>query len=282
MIDPITTLTAAIDNAAKVANTPFFTTVIDKWTGFKISNWATEAELRKKIILDEYEKAKEHGITGVQFIANLRSFTNLLDTAAKSAKYIAPGKNNEIKMDNDFFWNTIEHSKTISNEEIQELIAKIIAGEYNAPGTYSMSTLQVLKMLGKYELKLFEKVCSLLLNNEMIPVELFVHNTIWLTNKIAVDFGNLQTLQSLGLVLPNQMTRSIQNLEKKNFAIKYGNKKLIFTPENEYFKTLSLPGFYGLSHVGKQILQHLHPEYIDDYFIWLKTNYTIPNYKLLE
>ena len=41
-------------------------------------------------------------------------------------------------MDNDFFWNTIEYAKTISNEEMQELVAKIIAGEYNEPGTYSI------------------------------------------------------------------------------------------------------------------------------------------------
>src|SRR5690606_3497355 len=100
----------------------------------------------KKLIHDEYQKAKESGIVGMQYIENLRHTTNLIDTATKSSKYIDQDKPHEINMDNDFFWNTVEHAKTISNEEMQELVAKIIAGEYNQPGTYSMSTLQTLRM----------------------------------------------------------------------------------------------------------------------------------------
>jgi len=67
-------------------------------------------------------------------------------------------------MDNDFFRNTVEHAKTISNEEVQELIAKIIAGEYNNPGSYSMSTLNCIKMLGKKEIELLERMGSLIIN----------------------------------------------------------------------------------------------------------------------
>ncbi len=167
---------------------------------------------------------------------------------------------------------------------MQELIAKIVAGEYNAPGTYAMSTLQIIKMLGKNELELFEKICGLLIDNEIIPEELFAlgDNVKEMMNKIGIDFGSLQTLQSLGLFLPNDMTRSIENPEKKNFAIQYFDKQIIFTPENENFAKIKLPGFYELSIVGKQILKHLNPAYIEDYFVWLKSNHKIPNYKLLE
>ncbi len=140
MTDPAS-LSKTIESASKVANTPLFTTVIDKITGFRLSKWAAEGEVRKKLIHDEYEKAKEGGIMGMQYIEYMRNTENLIDTAVKSSKYIKAGKPNDIKMDNDFFWNTIEHSKTVSNEDMQELIAKIIAGEYNEPGTYSMSTL---------------------------------------------------------------------------------------------------------------------------------------------
>lgn len=102
---------------------------------------------------------------GMQYIEYMRNTENLIETAVKSSKYIDPNKPNDIKMDNDFFWNTIEYAKTVSSDEIQELVAKIIAGEYNEPGKYSMSTLQILKMLGKNELELFEKMCSLCVND---------------------------------------------------------------------------------------------------------------------
>jgi len=283
MSDPATALTMAIGNATKVANTPFFTTLIDKALGFKISQWAAEGEVRKKIIHDEYEKAKENGIVGVQYISTLRSVTNLIDTAVKSTKYIESNKVNEIKMDNDFFWNAIDHSKAVSAEEVQELIAKIIAEEYNVPGSCSMSTLQVIKMLGKKELKLFEKIGSLLLDKSQTPKLLFTgeSNVRELMSSIGVDFGIFQNLQSLGLFLPNDMSQKIENPEKKNFRLQYFDKQLIFTPESNSEGTIQIPGFYGLSTAGTQILQHLNPTYIEDYYIWLKLNYKIPNYKLL-
>lgn len=283
MIDPAS-LTAAIDNASKVANTPLFTTIIDKITGFKISQWSAEGEVRKKLIHDEYVKAKENGIMGMQYIENLRHTTNLIDTAVKSSKYIDQGKSNDIKMDNDFFWNTIEHAKTISNEDMQELVAKIIASEYNEPGTYSMSTLQTLKMLGKYELELFERMCSLCINGNEIPKEVFTlpDNLKAVLNLLQIDFGSLQTLQNLGLFLPNEMSRSIDNPEKMNFELKYFDREIILKPTHEINYKISLPGFYGLSNTGKQIIQHLNSKYIEDYYIWLKVNYKISNYELIE
>ncbi|WP_396218681.1 DUF2806 domain-containing protein [Flavobacterium sp.] len=283
MTDP-TLFSTAIDNASKVANTPIFTTVIDKLTGFRISLWAAEGEVRKQLIHDEYQKAKESGIIGMQYIENLRNTTNLIDTATKSAKYIDQEKPNEIKMDNDFFWNTVEHAKTISNEEMQELVTKIIAGEYNQPGTYSMSTLQTLKMLGREELELFEKMCTLCVNTDQIPKQIFsLPDSIKpLLNSLRIDFGKLQTLQSLGLFLPNDMTKDIDNPEKKNLIINYLGQKIIYKPTHESYFKIAIPTFYSLSNTGKQILKNLNPKFNEEYFNWLKTNYKVPNYNLIE
>jgi hypothetical protein len=283
MIDPAT-LTAAINNASKVANTPLFSTIIDKVTGFKISKWAAEGEVRKKLIHDEYEKAKENGIMGVQYIENLRHTTNLIDTAVKSSKYIEENKENYIAMDNDFFWNTIEHAKTISNDEMQELVAKIIAGEYNKSGTYSMSTLQTLKMLGKSDLELLEKMCSLSINTNQIPKEVFSlpESIKPILKTLDIDFGSMQFLQNLGLFLTNSMTREIPNPEKKKFAFQYFNKEILFEPTHEKNHTVQQPEYYELSNTGKQIIKHLNPKFNEDYYKWLSKNYKIKDYKLIE
>jgi len=280
----VTAVTTAIDNAAKVANTPLFTTVIDKVTGFKISQWAAEGEVWKKLIHDEYEKAKEQGIIGVQYIALLRQTTNLINTAVKSAKYIDAGKPNEIKMDNDFFWNTIEHSKSVSNEEMQELIARIIAGEYNEPGTYAMSTLQAIKMLGKNELELFENMCCLLINQSRIPSTLFKKSdsSMEILREFRMNFGHLQILQNLGLFLPNSMVQTFENLENKNVELQYYDKQIVYKPKNENVLEFETPSYYGLSITGAQIAKHLNHKFNDEYFKWLKENYKIDNYVLKE
>lgn len=283
MTDPVS-LATTIDSATKVANTPFFTTIIDKVTGFKLSTWAAEGEVRKKLIHDEYEKAKQGGIMGMQYIEYMRSTENLIDTAVKSSKYIDPNKPNEIKIDNDFFWNTIEHAKTVSNDEMQELVAKIIAGEYNEPGTYSMSTLQTLKMLGKKELELFEKICSLCVNSNQIPQTVFTlpEDLRPVMNFLGIDFSSLQELQTLGMFLPNDMNHSVDNPEKKNFALNYFGQIIRFEPTHKTDFVVKLPNYYGFSITGTQIIKHLNPKFDDDYFVWLKGNYKIPNYKVIE
>ena len=231
MIDP-TALTTTIDKATKVANTPFFTTIIDKITGFRISHWVAEGEVRKRIIHDEYEKAKREGIMGVAYIKALRDTTNLIDTAVRSAKYINPNKTNDIKIDNDFFWNTLEHAKSVSNEEMQELIAKIIAGEYNSPGSYSLSTLQTIKILGKNELELFEKSSSMLVGIYEIPYHIFSSleeiSNKELKEELKINFTQLQTLQSLGLFLPNEMVTNFSEPLNEYIKIQYFEKKILF------------------------------------------------------
>ncbi len=283
MIDPTTALTAAIENSTKVANTPIFSTVIDKLLGFKVSEWKAQGDAIKKHIADGYEEAKQKGL-GLQYVSAFRENTNLINISTKAAQYVNQEKENDIDMDNDVFWGLIDHSKNISNDEMQDLIAKIIAGEYNVPGTYSMSTLQTIKMLGKNELELFEKMATLIVNGDQIPHNIFTlpESIKGIMAQLGLDFGSLQLLQNLGLVLPNDMRRSMRNPNKLPFEISYFDKNIIFNPENDNFIDIQMPNYYGLSPVGKQILRHLKPKFDNNYYEWLRTNYKVANYKIAE
>ncbi|GMX57930.1 MAG: hypothetical protein YFSK_2610 [Candidatus Yanofskyibacterium parasiticum] len=250
----------------------------------------TNARLRAEAE-NEYEKIKQAGVIEREaqkpFIVQMetrkafRQYSNL-GSALIKANSLITAPESKITDDNDVFWGLLEHSKEISNEEMQELIAKIIAGEYNVPGTYSMSTLQTIKMLGKKELELFEFVCGLIISEEYIPQELFLDIKEFMKEEMKIDFGSLQTLQSLGLFLPNGMTKTIINSEKENFEIIYFDKKILFSPDNENYLKIKLPPLFGLSMVGNQILKHLKPKYNEAYFIWLKENFKIKNYKIID
>jgi hypothetical protein len=280
-MDPTTAFTNAIENSTKVANTPLFYTVIDRLLGFRISEWKAQGDVIQKQIRDGYEEAKSKGLA-TQYVSAFRANTNLINIATKATKYIDSSRSNDITFENDFFWNTIEHAKTISNEEMQELIAKILAGEYNAPGTYSMSTLQTLKMLGKNELELFEKMCSLIINYKQIPKILLASQKFM--DDIDIDFNSLQLLQSYGLFFPNSVEGAIENNGIQNIAITYFDKNILFepvTPDNLSTLVFRVPPFFCLSPVGEQLLQHLNPKPNEKYFDWLKENYQIPNYKII-
>jgi hypothetical protein len=212
MLDPTTTaaLTTAIDNSTKVANTPLFSTVIDRLLGFKISEWKAQGDVIKKQITDGYEEAKKKGL-GFQYASTFRESTNLINIGAKATEHIDDSKPNNILLGNDFFWGIINHAKEVSNEDMQELIAKILAGEYNSPGTYSMSTLQILKSLGKSDL---EKLS--LLGVAYLPAHGFLRDffsmdkdALNVGQEIGLDYGDFLEMQNLGLIQSGSYTVSI-------------------------------------------------------------------------
>ena len=147
-----------------------------------------------------------------------------------------------------------------------------------------MSTLHTIKMLGKDELKLFERICSLLIDGNKIPADIFAmpDDAKEIMRELKIDFGSLQVMQSLGLFFPNEMTNSIPNPQKKNYEMKYFEHSSIFSPENDSAMVLELPAHYSLSPVGKQIVKHLNPLFVEKYPAWLKKNYTIPQYKISD
>ncbi|MDO8745957.1 MAG: DUF2806 domain-containing protein [Candidatus Brocadiaceae bacterium] len=256
--------------------------VITKYTGKSIKVFEAEGDVEADKVKTKWEVLEKPFWLQAEAAKMNRQYSNMGNILSKATPFITRDSNT-IADDNDVFWGFLEHSKEISNEEMQELIAKIIAGEYNAPGTYSMSALQIIKMLGKNELELFEKVCGLLINNEQLPKVLFTgqENVKTLIQKVGVDFGKLQILQSIGLFLPNDMVLTIPNPEKKKFAVKYFNKTLLYEPENNNLE-IKTPDYYGLSVAGTQILKHLTPKYVEGYYVWLKENYKITSYKLTE
>ena len=152
MNEPITVkaLTDAMDTSAKIAQSPGLMTIADRLFGFKLSEWKAQGDIVKAQMQQEYKEASEKGL-GFQYVTAFRDKANVLNTLAKATDYVKENFEREIEFDEDVFWNLIEHSKTISQEEVQDLVAKIIAGEYNQKGTYTTHTLQVLKSLGRDE-----------------------------------------------------------------------------------------------------------------------------------
>jgi len=282
MQDPLIALTTAMDASSKIASNPTFMTAIDKWSGYKLSQWNAEGDVIQKQIKDGYEDAKEKGL-GLQYASAFRSSANLLNTANKATEHIDASIERDIGFDEDVFWNLLEHAKTVSDTEVQEVIARIIAGEYNQQGSYSMGTIQTLKYLGKAELDVFSRVGSMLVNVEQIPTKAFrlADGFAELMNALGTSFIEFQSLQNLGLFYSNELTKNFSTTNQKAVSISYFDHGLVFLIDKDSsVEKTTLPTFYCLSEIGKQIIQHLNTTPNDYYLNWLRENYEIPNYNL--
>jgi uncharacterized repeat protein (TIGR03899 family) len=93
-------------------------------------------------------------------LSQLRKQQNIESIMQKTQTYCA---NFEIgqRTDHDWFSRYIALSEEVSNPTMQDLWAKILAGELTKPGSFSFKALQVFRDMSIYDAKLLAKACSL-------------------------------------------------------------------------------------------------------------------------
>jgi uncharacterized repeat protein (TIGR03899 family) len=93
-------------------------------------------------------------------LSQLRKQKNIESIMQKTLGYCAKF---EIGQRTDYDWLSryIALSEEISNPTMQDLWAKILAGELTSPGSFSFKALQIFKDMSIYDAKLLAKACSL-------------------------------------------------------------------------------------------------------------------------
>ena len=91
--------------------------------------------------------------------------SNFLQIAQKADEVFAKQDMPESlpHQDIDWFMRFYDGCGNISNEELQAIWAKILAGEVRKPGSYSYRTLETLKNISSIEAKLFASICNVCL-----------------------------------------------------------------------------------------------------------------------
>ena len=115
---------------------------------------------------------------------------NMEDVTTKAL----PQLNEEAKADsieNDWLVNFFDKSRIVSDNEMQELWSRVLAGEANAPGTYSKRTVNFLSDLDKAEADLFTKLCGFVwMIGELRPLVFDASAEIY--NRHGINFSSLR------------------------------------------------------------------------------------------
>lgn len=106
---------------------------------------------------------------------------------------------------NDWIVNFFDKSRIVSDNTMQDLWSRVLAGEANTPGTYSKRTVNFLSDLDKTDAELFAKLCGFgwMIGN-VVPL-VFDHEAE-IYNKHRVIFSSLNHLESIGLIQFNSIT----------------------------------------------------------------------------
>lgn len=136
-------------------------------------------------------------------------------------------------IDDDWLSHFFEKCRTVSNDEMQTIWARILAGEANIPNTFSKNTLSILSTLERKDAELFTVLSGYTWNvgGMAIPLIFDVSNEIY--TRHGVNFASLEHLASIGLITFNSFAGyQLTKQPKPMMVIHFGKLKIFEFPND--------------------------------------------------
>lgn len=215
--------------------------------------------------IEESSENIEKALKDREFYKNIKKDKNIYDTLNHTINEFENVKEEEIsdeKVSEDWILRYFDTIEDISNEHLQILWAKILAGEIKKPNTYSLRTLELLKNLSFQEAELFSKIGNLCIQNVPKDKCFFLSDKNILKN-FNVTFEEIVILQDLDLIHPRELRFLFDKPEEdvSTFLI-YGKELFKLDLKKEVEISLNV---YYLTSVGKELLNLVDRIQITEY-----------------
>ena len=140
---------------------------------------------------------------------------------------------NPEAMENDWIMNFFDKCRMVSDDDMQQVWAGILAGEANNPGSFSRRTVNLVADLDKRDADLFKSLCGFAwMIEDVTPLVFDAYADMY--NRNGITFESLGQLESLGLIRYNGIGGfEIHNFREKTSAFYYGKPVVLEFPNDD-------------------------------------------------
>jgi hypothetical protein len=157
-------------------------------------------------------------------------------------------------MEDDWITNFFDKCRLISDEQMQTIWAKILAGEANAPGKFSKRTVNLLASLDKLDAVLFSNLCSFVFVIAGGPSPLVFNSNDKIYTEVGLYFSNLSHLENAGLIHFASVSSYLRTgLVQKGFVHYFGRPVWTEFPNQKENNTLNI-GHVMLTKPGEELV----------------------------
>lgn len=172
------------------------------------------------------------------------------------------------QIEDDWVTNFFDKSRIVSDDEMQEIWAKVLAGEANAPGTFSKRTVNFLGDLDKSDAELFQSLCSFgWIVGAFTP--LIFDSQAEIYNNKGINFSTLTHLDSIGLIQFQSLSGFTRTGLPKKFAVLYFGQPLLLEMPNDEKNTLPI-GKILLTQLGQELVSVCKAPGVDGFIDYVK------------
>lgn len=232
---------------------------------------------------DKIHAAAQIEITDLQRRAMARFFTeeakkqNNIEAIINKALPEVTEQARPDQVEDDWITHFFDKCRLISDEEMQSLWARVLAGQVNSPGRYSKRTVEILSYLEKTDAMLFSKLCSfgIDIDGHIILFIYDIHHSIFTDN--GITFEVISHLESLGLIQFIFPSCYDWDLEQKGYALYFGDKVWYdcHKPKNNILQV----GHVLLTQAGQQLAPISGAQPIDGFFNHVKKEWKSLGFK---
>jgi Protein of unknown function (DUF2806) len=208
--EPVTKL---IDVVAKGTGLTALGTVLQAKADAKAKVISTKSDIEAQALIERAQTRHEH-----REIKRQRNIENIVQLAVNEL----PALSSTTTVDEDWITQFFDIAQGVSDQQIQILWARILAGEVASPGSYAKRTLLFLKSFGKWEAEKFSGLCSLSFTVDGWPC---IAQNAQTETELSQNLGNGAEAHfiSIGLLLPLPNSLPISSLN--NIELDYAPTK---------------------------------------------------------
>ena len=232
--------------------------------------------LRHNTKTDEFEKIKTGQFkevaddllaSGKMTYTEYYKANNFLTVAKKADGYYKEHPRLEEKDTYDFDWfmRFFEAVGNVSDETMQNLWAKILAGEIAQPSTFSLKTVDVMRNLSKRDAELFIKVCS----HSFISsaTNYFLPNEDEFIEYVGIQYADIMKLSELGLIFNDAtITLNMDISNEPQILINNHSLIMLITSASGNSEKASIRQ-YPFTEVGKELSTMISESASDEDFV---------------
>jgi hypothetical protein len=218
----------------------------------------------KSMALESLPSLEKRANSRIDHVEAVRQ-KNIEDIVALSYNYL-PETASEESTDQDWIARFFNSVQDISDNQLKDVWAKILAGEVKKAGSFSLRTLDTLRNLSHDEAKLFSKACEFVVTSAYL-LKLGAEFTY---TKYGLNHHDLMVLCEAGLLLDTDSVQSKPDFEGGT-PILFKDKLIYLEPNKETTFTYEL---LALTKAGKELYKILdikvNEEFYSDAMIYYK------------
>lgn len=185
-----------------------------------------------------------------------------IDAIVDQAISALPDNANDEPVDQDWLAACLDKCKDVSDVQVRELWARLLAGEVGRPGRFSRSTLAVLETLGPTDAAKFTHLCRYMWHDvaaSYVPID--GSDREYPASDIGLSFAEYLSLASLGLVQPGTTIR--MTFRKGSTRVWHGEQEYLlgYGSETRGFAVLAVTrAGRELWHVAEAVVESAYSQ----------------------